>query len=60
MKKIKYNDTYIYVDDSPYDEKKSGVVIRDNTGEELEKTIEYDLDDLKSLINDDSEYGSNE
>lgn len=38
MKKIKYNDTYIYIDDEEVDEKKTGVVIQDE--EELDKTQE--------------------
>ena len=29
MKKVKYDDTLIYVNDSLFDEKKNGIIIRD-------------------------------
>ena len=38
MKKVKYNDGYIYIDDTPVDEKETGVLIP--TKEELDKTAE--------------------
>lgn len=38
MKKVKFNDTYIYIDDSEVDDSKTGVVIKQN--EDLEKTKE--------------------
>ena len=38
MKKVKYNDGYICIDDTPVDEKETGVLIP--TKEELDKTTE--------------------
>lgn len=47
MERVRYNDKYIYVDDSPLDEKETGVFYRDkNIDDELENTIE-----LKTISN---------
>ena len=47
MERVRYNDKYIYVDDSPLDEKETGVFYIDkNIDDELENTIE-----LKTISN---------
>ena len=43
MKKVRYNDTYVYVDDTPLDEKETGKLIRKTNEEELEKTAEIKI-----------------
>ena len=40
MKRIKYNDTYIYVDDAPLEDSETGIFIDKKNNEILEKTIE--------------------
>lgn len=52
MKKVKFNDTYIYVDDDEVDVKETGVFITDE--EELEKTKEIIIDksDLEDTLTD--------
>lgn len=42
MQKVKYGDSYIFIDDSKVDEKETGVVIKENS--DLEKTQEIKLD----------------
>ena len=50
MKKVKYNDTYVYVDDSPLDDKETGKLIRDKVREnDLENTLE-----IQSILSDTS------
>ena len=49
MQKVKYKDTYIYIDDSPLAEEKTGVVIKDS---ELEKTQEIKPIDEEALLQD--------
>ena len=50
MKKVKYNDTYIYVDDSPVDVRETGVVIKNNSN--LENTIEIPNNNSSDLLED--------
>ena len=52
MKKVKYNDTYIYIDDNEVDIKETGVVIRDD--EDLDKTQEFIVkkDNLEDTLTD--------
>ena len=38
MKKVKYNNGYVYIDDTPVDEKETGVLIP--AKEDLDKTTE--------------------
>ena len=54
-----YNDTIIYVDDSPLDEKETGIIIKDNQ-EELEKTAEYNFDDINPFDYNELEENDNE
>ena len=51
MKKVKYHDTFVYVDDTPLDEKETGVLIKPNASDELEKTLEVDVDLINDMIN---------
>lgn len=50
MKKVKYNDTYIYVDDSPVDVRETGVVIKNDSN--LENTIEIPNNNSSDLLED--------
>ncbi len=60
MKKVNYNNTFIYVDDSPLDEKETGVIIKDDKEDELEKTAEYNLDDINPSIYSELKENDNE
>lgn len=51
MQKLKYKDTFIYVDDSPLDEQETGVMI-DNTKDYLEDTIKIKPIDQNDLLED--------
>ena len=50
MKKVKYNDTYIYIDDTEVDEKETGVMILNKKEEDLEKTQEIKKIDKEDLL----------
>jgi len=60
MKKVNYNNTFIYVDDSQLDEKETGVIIKDDKEDELEKTAEYNLDDINPTIYSELKENDNE
>lgn len=50
MRKVKYGDSYIIIDDSEVDEKETGVVIKESN--DLEKTQELNLDLKKTSLDD--------
>lgn len=50
MQKVKYGDSYIFIDDSKVDEKETGVVIKENS--DLEKTQEIKLDFENTSLED--------
>ena len=53
MKKIRYNDTFIYVDDSPLDENETGKIIDINDNSEYEDSDSISNDDmLENTITD--------
>lgn len=50
MKKIKYNDTYIYVDDTPVDINETGIAF--NQYYELENTMKIPKNNLPEELQD--------
>ncbi len=52
MKKVKYNDSYIYIDDTPLDENETGIKFNKKDNDEyLDKTMKIEAVD-NSLLND--------
>ena len=52
MKKVRYNGTIIYVDDSPLDESETGKIFEEKEDDELEKTLEVDQSLINQMLDD--------
>jgi len=50
MKKVKYNGTYIYVDDSPLDENETGILY--DASDTLENTKKIDDKMIKKIVDE--------
>ncbi len=50
MQKVKYGDSYIFIDDSEIDEKETGIIIKNDN--DLEKTQEIKLEFDKASLDD--------
>ena len=53
MKKVKYNDSFIYIDDTPVDKNDTGIIFRDYKKEDdLDKTLEVNPISKEDLLSD--------
>ncbi len=52
MKKVRYNDTYIYIDDTPVDESDTGIAFIETKEEDLDKTLEIKTISQEDLLSD--------
>ncbi len=52
MKKVRYKDSFIYIDDTPVDESETGIPYRGNKQDNLEKTQEVKPISKDDLLSD--------